>query len=139
MFTKDDILYSEAFKYLYNPQMNAVAFQFVQSDGWEERQLPEDFDVELQENTEDGKVVGHKAFFCNRLFVATLPSELTYGSIKTAIIQKRYSMDDQMALMLNKDNDEQTQMYYNKMQEWREFAAFFAKKVIAYNLARYIN
>lgn len=131
MFVKDGILYSEAFKYLYHPQMNAVAFQYAESDGWEERDLPSDFDVELQEDIEDGKVVGHRAFFCNRLFVATLPAELSYGAVKTAIIQKRYSMSDQMALMLNKDDSEEKMMLFQKMQMWRDFAATFARKVMA--------
>lgn len=131
MFIKDGILYADAFKYLYNTRMNAVAFQFPESPDWEERPLPEDFGIELQKDVQDGETIGHKAFFADRLFVATLPAELTYGAVKTAMIQKRYSMDDQMALMLNKDNSEDTLMYYNKMQEWRDFAAFFARKVIS--------
>lgn len=131
MFIKDNIIYSDAFKYLYNTRINAVAFQFTESHDWEERPLPDDFDIELQKDVQDGETIGHKAFFCNHLFVATLPIELTYASVKTAIIQKRYSMDDQMAIMLNKDNSEDTLMYYNKMQEWRDFAAFFARKIVA--------
>lgn len=132
MFTKDGIIYSDAFKYLYDPRMNAVAFQYPESGGWEEVSLPEDFDIQITKvNDEDGNAVRHHAFFHNRLFVATLPAELSYGAVKTAIIQKRYSMDDQMALMLNKDNSEQAQMYYDKMQDWRDFAATFARKVMA--------
>lgn len=131
MFSKDGTMYSDAFKYLYNPRMNAVAFQFAESDGWEEVSLPEDFDIQLQEDFQDGKVVGHRAFFHNRLFVATLPAELSYGAVKTAIIQKRYSNDDQIALMLNRENSEESENLYQKMQMWRDFAATFARKVMA--------
>lgn len=131
MFSKDGTIYSDAFKYLYNPRMNAVAFQFKESPDWEEREMPNDFDVELQEDTEDGKVVGHRAFFHNRLFVATLPAKLDYGSVKTAIIQKRYSMSDQMAIILNKEDSEEKAELYQKMQMWRDFAAYFARRIDA--------
>lgn len=132
MFTKDGIIYSEAFKYLYDPQMNAVAFQFPQGDGWEERPLPEDFDIEIEEEIgEGGSVTGHKAYFADRLFIAQLPKELGYGSVKTAIIQRRYSNDDQLALMLNRENSEESESLYQKMQEWRNFAAYFARRVTA--------
>lgn len=131
MFSKDGIIYSDAFKYLYNPRINAVAFQFAESDGWEEVSLPEDFDIQLQEDFQDGKIVGHMAFFHNRLFVVELPAELSYGAVKTAIIQKRYDYNSQLAIMLNKDNSEQAQMYFDKMQMWRDFASLFARKVMA--------
>lgn len=132
MFTKDGILYSDAFKYLYNARMNAVAFQYPESDGWEEGPLPDDFNVELTEvKDEDGNVTERRAFFYNRLFVATLPAELSYGAVKTAIIQRRYSNDDQLALMLNRENSEESESLYQKMQSWRDFATVFAKKVMA--------
>lgn len=131
MFVKDNILYSDAFKYLYSAKMNAVAFQFSEGGDWEERELPEDFDIEITEETdESGKVIGHRAFFCNRLFVATLPAELDYGAVKTAIIQKRYSMDNQVAIMLNRENSTEAESLYQKMQMWRDFASLFARKVM---------
>lgn len=132
MFSKDGILYSEAFKYLYNPKMNAVAFQFAEGGGWEERELPQDFDIEIHvETDESGTVTGHRALFCNRLFAAVLPADLSYGSVKTAMIQKRFSMDAQMAIILNKDDSEEKAELYQKMQEWRSFAAYFARRVSA--------
>lgn len=131
MFTKDGILYSDAFKYLYNQKLNAVAFQFKESPDWEEREIPQDFDIILQEDKdENGETIGHRALFCNRLFVATLPAKLDYGSVKTAIIQKRYSMDNQMAIILNKDDSSEDALFFDKMQMWRDFAALFARKVM---------
>ena len=38
--------------------------------------------------------------------------------------------DDQIALMLNKDNSEEDAMLYDKMQEWREWSGRFAKEVM---------
>ena len=48
------------------------------------------------------------------------------------MIKLRYSNDDQLALMLNKDNSEEDKMYYDKMQEWREFSGHIAKLFCEY-------
>ena len=47
------------------------------------------------------------------------------------MIKLRYSNDDQLALILNKDNSEEDTELYNKMQEWREWSGTFAKLVMA--------
>lgn len=48
---------------------------------------------------------------------------MTYAAIKTMIIKLHYSNDDQIAIMLN--NNEEKMM---KMQEWREYASLTAKR-----------
>lgn len=48
----------------------------------------------------------------------------SYADIKTFIIKLHYSNDEQIAIMLNNDEDK-----YNEMQQWREFATNIAKKV----------
>ena len=48
---------------------------------------------------------------------------MTYAAIKTFIIKLHYSNDDQIAIMLNNDEDKM-----REMQEWREFASLTAKK-----------
>lgn len=48
---------------------------------------------------------------------------LSYAQIKTFIIKLHYSNDDQIAIMLNNDEDKM-----NEMQEWREYATIIAKK-----------
>lgn len=54
-----------------------------------------------------------------------------YADYKKAIIQKKYSNDDQIAIMLNKDSgDEADLLAYYKMQEWREWASIVAKKIM---------
>lgn len=52
----------------------------------------------------------------------------TYAEIKTFIIKLHYSNDDQIAIMLNKDMNEEAAEKYEKMQEWREFASEVAGK-----------
>lgn len=55
----------------------------------------------------------------------------TYADYKKAIIQKKYSNDDQIAIMLNKDSGEEADLLaYDKMQEWREWASIVAKKIL---------
>ena len=54
-----------------------------------------------------------------------------YADYKKAIIQKKYSNDDQIAIMLNKDSgDEADLLAYDKMQEWRGWASIVAKRII---------
>ena len=55
-----------------------------------------------------------------------------YGDYKRAMVQKKYSNDDQIAIILNKDSGEEADLEaYTKMQEWREWASVVAKKVIS--------
>ena len=48
---------------------------------------------------------------------------MSYADIKTLIIKLHYSNDDQIAIMLN-NNEEKMR----EMQEWREYASSVAKK-----------
>ena len=55
----------------------------------------------------------------------------TYADYKKAIIQKKYSNDDQIAIMLNKDSGEEIDLLaYQKMQEWRDWASLVARKIL---------
>lgn len=57
----------------------------------------------------------------------------TYGDWKTIIIKWRYSNDDQIAIMLNKDESEEDLEKYNRMQSWREWASTLSKVIINLN------
>lgn len=121
MFTKGNTIYADAYKYLKHKNRNIIALSIQGSaDDFEELPMNDLLDV-----TSDGSMV----FWNNRKF-ATRPDDFTKEGIKTRIIKSRYSNDDQLAIILNKDNSETDAMYYQKMQEWREFAAFVAKKAI---------
>ena len=56
--------------------------------------------------------------------------KLDYVGWKTYIVKLRYSNDDQIAIILNKDNSEEDLLRYNKMQEWREWAGQLAHKIL---------
>lgn len=121
MFTKGNTVYADAYKYLKHKNRNIIALSIQGSaDDFEELPMNDPLDVEI-----DGSMV----FWNNRKF-ATRPDAFTKEGIKTRIIKSRYSNDDQLAIILNKDNSETDAMYYQKMQEWREFAAFIAQKAI---------
>lgn len=124
MFTKNNKLHSEAYKYLKHKTKNIIGFSFnstnISESDYEEKDLVIDDNIELVDKTIKFKSVP-------LLFII---DEIDYASIKTTIIKKRYSDDDQMALILNKDNSNEDLEYYNKMQEWRNFAADIARKVV---------
>lgn len=118
MFTKGDILYADAHKYLRHKDRNEVALQLrASADDFTEVDMGD-----LNVSVSDG-VVKFGTWF------VVFPDSLKYGDVKRAVIQLRYSNDDQMALILNKDDSEDDAMLYQKMQEWREFASEIAKAV----------
>lgn len=120
MFTKGNIIYADAFKYLKHKERNVIALSIKGSaDDYEELPMNDPLDVEVS---------GEMVFWNNRKF-ANRPDRMTRDGVKTSIIHSRYSNDDQIAIMLNKDASEEDAMYYQKMQEWREFAALIAGKI----------
>lgn len=58
------------------------------------------------------------------------PGIRTYADAKKFIINKRYTNDDQIAIILNKDDDEESALAFQKMQEWREWASVVARKIM---------
>ena len=54
----------------------------------------------------------------------------TYAQLKTDLVHKRYSNDDQIAIILNKDNSEEDALAFQKMQEWRDWCSQVAKAII---------
>lgn len=125
MFTKGNKVYSDAGKYLISKDRRTIAFNITGSvDDYDEEELNSPLDIEIK----DGLI-----YYQNRKLICA-PEKLDYASIKTKMIKLRYSNDDQLALMLNKDNSEEDKMYYDKMQEWREFSGHIAKLFCEYLL-----
>ena len=119
MFTKDGILYADTFKYLRHKRRSEVALQIkAEAEDFIEVDM-ESLNVEIK-----GDMIGFSTWFVVR------PDSFDYGDIKKAVIQMRYSNDDQMALMLNKDDSEEKAILFQKMQEWRGFATAVAKEAV---------
>ena len=44
-------------------------------------------------------------------------------------VNKQFTNDDQIAIILNKDNSEEDLFLFNKMQEWRQWSGVVAKTI----------
>lgn len=120
MFTKNDNIYADVGYYLRNKTNNSIALMKKGDvNDWEELPLNNPIDIQL-----DGTTI----FINDRKFIFKVP-KLTYAAIKTKIITSRYSNDDQIAIMLNANQSEEDMLYYNKMQEWRDWAGYIARLI----------
>lgn len=92
--------------------------------------LPESYGpfVERKIDITDLVVTEHEVRF--DCFVWDYTTLQTYADAKKFVVSKRYTNDDQIAIMLNKDEDEESALAFQKMQEWREWASILAKKIM---------
>lgn len=120
MYTDRDIVYSDAGKYL--KAGNRYAYQFPSTVN----------NVEEIEDTLTGFVrKGSIIEWENGLRVISVIKDGNYESYKTKMIKTRYSNDDQLAIILNKDSGEEEDLIaFQRMQEWRDYAASVARKIM---------
>ena len=52
------------------------------------------------------------------------------GKGKKKFVNKQFTNDDQIAIILNKDESEEDTFLFNKMQEWRAWAGIIAKEIV---------
>lgn len=113
MTTKKDIDYAEP-------------YHKVAGAGVADYQLPHsDENTEVSCPAEDMTVEGGIARWGGGLCAMRVSAADTYDSLKTRLIKIRYSLDDQMAVMLNGEADE-----LERMQAWRAWAADVAHRII---------
>lgn len=121
MYVKGNRVYADAYKYLKHKERNIVALSVKGNpDDYEELEMDTPLEVTLKGNM----ISWNKGMFMKNV------SELSYEGIKSTIIKSRYSNDDQIAIMLNKDESEEKRMYFDKMQQWRGFAADITKAIL---------
>ena len=120
MFIKGNMIYSEA-GYILKCD-NKRAFQMPYDSSKEYIEIPIDI---TNTRIESGMINMDGVVFRNN-------EKYDYGQWKANIIKKRYSNDDQIAIMLNR-GDEESNMIYNKMMQWREYASILAKKFVELN------
>lgn len=86
---------------------------------------------EIEATVDDMHKVGSIVLWSEDKLAQRIFKNGAYADYKKAIIQKKYSNDDQIAIMLNKDSGEEADLLaYDKMQEWREWASIVAKKIM---------
>ena len=120
MFIKGNMIYSEA-GYILKCD-NKKAFQLPYNSSKMYIEIPIDI---TNTKIESGMINMDGVVFRNN-------EKYDYGQWKANIIKKRYSNDDQIAIMLNR-GDEESNMIYNKMMQWREYASVLAKKFVELN------
>lgn len=118
MYKIKEIVYSEAGKILVGKNMRGYAFE-GEPEEFMERDITLD-DVVIEDN-----------FVRYGGVVQSLGDDVTYAGQKAAMVKRRYSLDDQIAIMLNKDDDADSALAYAKMQEWREWSGRVAKAILA--------
>lgn len=118
MYIERNIIYAEPGKYLkYN---KGYAFQAPAQNDVTEHDLALE-DLHIEDNF---------AYYNNDKFVQYINPKWTYSDYKRSIITSRYSNDDQIAIMLNKEDSDLDRIKYDRMMKWREFASLLAKKII---------
>ena len=106
----------------YLKRGSSIAYFF--EDNGEETQ-------EIEATIDDMHKVGSIVLWSEDKLAQRVFKNGVYADYKKAIIQKKYSNDDQIAIMLNKDSGEEADLLaYAKMQEWREWASIVAKKIM---------
>ena len=116
MFTINNTIYADAGNILIGD--NKVGYQFIGKESeFKEQKIKYD----------DINIKGSFIKYDNGRLLELIPRQPSYGYFKSCIIKKRYSNDDQIAILLNKDSSEEDLLKYNKMQEWRDWAGILAK------------
>lgn len=105
MYIDKNIVYAEPGKYLVHK--NRIAFQIPVSDEIAEHQL----------NFDDMHIKNNLVYYNNDLFVFSLHINWKYADYKREIIKIRYSNDDQIAIILNKDDSEEDLLRYTRMMQ----------------------
>lgn len=86
--------------------------------------------IEIPINDDDIKIKDNMFVWnAGKLQIPVIPNG-TYGEYKKRLINKIFSTDDQIALILNKDDDENSSNAFEEMQNWREYFSIFIKAKI---------
>lgn len=118
MYIERNIIYADPGKYLkYN---KGYAFQVPAQNDVQEYEL----------SLDDIYIEGSFVYFNNKKFIQYVDPKWTYSDYKRSIITSRYSNDDQIAIILNKEDSDLDLIKYNRMMKWREFASVLANKII---------
>ena len=120
MFKKGNKVYSEAGSYLRSINGRIIGLNLNGNiEDFEEVNISKPLVI---------KVKGNLITINDKFLI--FPQSLDYTAIKVALIKSRYSNDDQMAIILNKDSSEEGLMYWQKMQEWRDWASEVATQIV---------
>lgn len=80
--------------------------------------------IDLTNLTIDGK------YLCFDIFKWKHNGIVTFEDARKFIVSKRYSLDEQIEIIMNKDDGEDAAMEFRMLKEWRSWAAVVAHKVM---------
>ena len=119
MYIKNNVVYADAGNILISK--TAIGYSLMADIA----------DIQEQQlNLQDMKLEGEFLKYSDGLVVQRYKN-LDYAGWKADIIKWRYTIDDQMAIILNKDESAETLLEYNRMQEWRDWAGALANKILS--------
>ena len=118
MFQSKNIIYADPGKYLICN--HKIGYQF-----------PGELS-EFEERDVDMKIIrkGDRYVYNNGLFRVRVAKNTSYGDLKAMLVKIRYSNDDQIAIIINRDDSEEDNLKFQQMQEWRTWCAKLAKEII---------
>lgn len=121
MYIKNNVVYADAGSILVSS--NAIGYSLMADiANIQEQQI----------NLQDMELEGEFLKYSDGLIVQGYKN-LDYAGWKADIIKWRYTTDDQIAIILNKDENAEKLLEYNRMQEWREWAGTLANKILNIN------
>ena len=122
MYIKNNVVYADAGNILIGKNVIAYSLEGYAIDEVQEKSI----------NLLDMKLEGEFLRYSDGLVVQGYKN-LDYAEWKAAIIKWRYTTDDQIAIILNKDESAEKLLEYNRMQEWRDWAGALACKILNIN------
>ena len=121
MFIKNSVVYADAGNILISK--TAIGYSLIDDiSNIQEQHI----------NLQDMKLEGEFLKYSDGLTVQWYKN-LDYAGWKADIIRWRYTTDDQIAIILNKDESAEKLLEYNRMQEWRDWAGTLADKILNIN------
>ena len=74
---------------------------------------------EFEERDVDMKIIrkGDRYVYNNGLFGVRVAKNTSYGDLKAMLVKIRYSNDDQIAIIINRDDSEEDNLKFQQMQE----------------------
>ena len=116
--------------YILKGNVHAEAGKILVSDnkiGFFFKNSSDDFTERL---IETDSLVVENGFVKFDVFSWDIHNLRSYDDLKKYFVGKKYSNDDQIAIILNKDDSEEDSIAYEKMQEWRAWASYMARKIV---------
>lgn len=87
------------------------------------------FSLPFSEDLEEKELVGDMEKVCPGEFIKGPFWFVKKDNMKKYLVNTLFSNDDQIAIMLNKDNSDDDMKIYNLMQDWREYFSKLIKEM----------